>query len=263
MTKCGWASIDERGKASGGKAGDQTGREVKTGDWYYFNQKYVIRYKDAKMARRHATVLKKLCNGNLVGYDQNQRISLYSELKKVGFTVSKLKSKCEADCSSLQNACAIAAGAKGISPSLATGTMLNGLDGKSGYKGSDDFIILTDKKYLTSGDYLLQGDIIVAPGHHTIGVLENGKYAGNEEREITKKKASSSSKDETKKSSQPKYYTKYKGSSKSIVDALKEVGIKDKRKDIAKANGISDYKGTTEQNAKLLSLLKSGKLKKA
>ena len=129
MTKCGWASIDERGKASGGKVGDQTGREVKTGDWYQFGQKYVIRYKDAKMARRHATILKKLCNANLVGYDQNQRTSLYTELKKVGFTVSKLKAKCEADCSSLQNACAIAAGAKGISPSWATGTMLNGFDG--------------------------------------------------------------------------------------------------------------------------------------
>ena len=34
--KCGWASIDERGRASGGKAGDQTGVEVKIGNWYYF-----------------------------------------------------------------------------------------------------------------------------------------------------------------------------------------------------------------------------------
>ena len=30
----GSARIDERGKASGGKAGDQTGKEVSTQNWY-------------------------------------------------------------------------------------------------------------------------------------------------------------------------------------------------------------------------------------
>lgn len=247
MTLCGWASIGENGKVTGGVAGDQTGREVKTGNWYQFGQKYVLRYKDAKMARRHATILKKLCNANLVGYNQSTRTSLYNELKKVGFTVSKLSTKCNTDCSALQNACAIAAGATGISSSWATGTMLNGFDGKSGYSASDDFIVLTDSKYLTSGDYLLQGDIIVAPYHHTIGVLENGKYAGKESR--TKSKS--------------KYYAKYTGSSLSIVDALKSLKITVNRKDIAKANGIKNYKGSVEQNNKMLKLLKSGKLKKA
>ena len=32
--KIGHASIDERGKISGGKAGDQTGKEVCIRDWY-------------------------------------------------------------------------------------------------------------------------------------------------------------------------------------------------------------------------------------
>ena len=32
--KIGHASIDERGKARGGAAGDQTGREVYTRNWY-------------------------------------------------------------------------------------------------------------------------------------------------------------------------------------------------------------------------------------
>ena len=35
-TLCGWASIDEKGKATGGQKGDQTGREVRTGNWYNF-----------------------------------------------------------------------------------------------------------------------------------------------------------------------------------------------------------------------------------
>lgn len=62
------------------------------------------------------------------------------------------------------------------------------------------------------------------------------------------------------------YYSKYLGSSNSLVDALKAIGVdssKTNRTKIAKANGISDYTGTEAQNTKLLNLLKSGKLKKA
>ena len=63
------------------------------------------------------------------------------------------------------------------------------------------------------------------------------------------------------------YYPKYTGSSTSLVDALKAVGVSDtslaNRKKIAAANGISNYTGTSAQNTQLLSLLKSGKLIKA
>ena len=51
----------------------------------------------------------------------------------------------------------------------------------------------------------------------------------------------------------------------SIVDGLKGIGInptKDYRKQIAKANGITNYTGTSEQNIKLLGLAKNGKLVK-
>lgn len=63
------------------------------------------------------------------------------------------------------------------------------------------------------------------------------------------------------------YYSKYSGKSGSIVDALISIGVKDTsfaaRKKIATANSISGYTGTAAQNLKLLTLLKSGKLKKA
>ena len=61
------------------------------------------------------------------------------------------------------------------------------------------------------------------------------------------------------------YYPKYTGSSVSIVDALKAVGVdssKSNRTKIAKANGITNYTGTASQNTQLLNLLKQGKLKK-
>ena len=59
------------------------------------------------------------------------------------------------------------------------------------------------------------------------------------------------------------YFTKYTGSSGSLVDALNSIGAKSDfkyRSDIAKANGINDYSGTSSQNKKLLNLLKDGKL---
>lgn len=61
------------------------------------------------------------------------------------------------------------------------------------------------------------------------------------------------------------YYSKYNGSTTSIVDALKTIGIDssyNNRKNIAKKNGISNYTGTAAQNTQLLNLLKQGKLKK-
>jgi N-acetylmuramoyl-L-alanine amidase CwlA len=63
------------------------------------------------------------------------------------------------------------------------------------------------------------------------------------------------------------YYSKYTGTTTSIVTALKAVGETDTslthRKKIATANSISGYTGTAAQNTKMLTLLKSGKLIKA
>jgi len=61
------------------------------------------------------------------------------------------------------------------------------------------------------------------------------------------------------------YYAKYNGSSTSLVDALKSLGINSSfgnRKSIAKANGIKVYVGLDLQNVTLLKLLKQGRLKK-
>ena len=68
-----------------------------------------------------------------------------------------------------------------------------------------------------------------------------------------------------KKSTSLKYSKTYKGDSESIVDALEAIGAKSDfayRKKIAAKNKIKDYKGTPEQNEKMLALLKKGKLVK-
>lgn len=65
------------------------------------------------------------------------------------------------------------------------------------------------------------------------------------------------------------YYPKYTGNSYGVDTVFKAIGVPEKfrgswskRKPIANANGISNYKGTATQNAKLIGLAKSGKLKK-
>lgn len=61
------------------------------------------------------------------------------------------------------------------------------------------------------------------------------------------------------------YFKAYKGTSDSLVDALEVIGAKSDfayRKKIAVKNKVKNYKGTAEQNGKLLALLKKGKLVK-
>ena len=62
------------------------------------------------------------------------------------------------------------------------------------------------------------------------------------------------------------YYPKYTGSSGSIVDGLRAVGVDSSysnRSKIAALNGISNYSGTASQNTQMLNLLKQGKLIKS
>ena len=83
------SSIDENRHARGGKAGDQTGREVCTRSWYSKPWGMVLRCKDAAVAKKARDIAIKLANSNLVGYDQNERNSLYKQLERTGWDVDK------------------------------------------------------------------------------------------------------------------------------------------------------------------------------
>lgn len=170
--KIGHASIDERGKASGGVAGDQSGGEVCTRSWYSSPWDVVLRPKSAEVAEKSAKACEAACANNHIGYDQYQRNTLYHHAKSVGFDLSKITDNCECDCSSLMHVCAIAGGANlsyGAN-GFWTGNMVNGMSGE--YK------VLTDNKYLTSDAYLKRGDILLRTSGHTAMVLENGSKSG-------------------------------------------------------------------------------------
>lgn len=168
--KIGHASADENYKASGGKAGDQTGAEVCTRGWYSSPWDCVLRPKSPEVAEKSAKACEAACANPHIGYDQSTRNTLYHYAKLAGFDLSKIKDDCECDCSSLMHVCAIAGGAKlsyGVN-GFWTGNMV------AGFVASGDYEALRDPKYLTSDSFLKRGDILVNSKSHTAMVLENG-----------------------------------------------------------------------------------------
>lgn len=175
----GHASIDERGRASGGQAGDQTGAEVCVRAWYNGNWNIVLRPISPAVAEKMAASCEILCRGNLVGYDQYQRNTSWNELEKVGWDAAKLKTPCETDCSQLMAVCARCAGINiprvplggGQYNAPITQTMRNA------FASTGAFQVLTDAKYMTSDKYLKRGDILVRESGHTAMVLGDGSTA--------------------------------------------------------------------------------------
>ena len=232
----GSARIDENGKASGGKAGDQ--KQTASTDWkgevslengYIHKLGWVVlRTKNPEIAHKIAFAMLQACNNKNIGYDQNQRLGIITN-----GTASQIATEC--DCSSLVRQCVkeatgVDAGnfttANEKSKLLATG--------------------LLDEVKFTSLKALKEGDILVTKTKgHTVIVVESSNTA-----------------------TQPSNtYPKYTGTSVSLVVALKEVVEKDTsyshRRKIAVANGIANYAGTASQNTSLLKMLKNGTLKKA
>lgn len=171
--KIGHASVDERGKASGGVAGDQTGKEVCVRNWYSGGWHTVLRPKRHGLAEKSAQACEAACANPNIGYDQAGRNSLYAVAKEAQFNLSRIDKPCACDCSSLMHVCMIAGGAN-----MAYGT--NGITTATMVRevmATGDYEKLTDSKYLTSDKLLRRGDILVKTGH-TAMVLENGAYAG-------------------------------------------------------------------------------------
>lgn len=149
------ARIDENGRARGGKQGDQTGREVckqtlsGSGSW----SRILRPPHGAQIIVKQA--LAAAANNN-IGYDQNQRTTLYYAARAVGYDLSKV-GPCECDCSSLVAVLCIAAGFA-VSPDMYTGNERAALT-RVGF---------TDIAY--SAAALQPGDILWRSGHTAVCV---------------------------------------------------------------------------------------------
>lgn len=149
----GSARIDENGNLAGGKAGDQTGKEISIQPYYMHKKGWVVlRAKDKGVANVLCKAMQEACANDFIGYDQNQRTTVITELKKKG-SFARIDTFCEADCSSLVRGCCIQAGfdpgnfttANEASLLMATGKFMN-FDVKSEAELQNGDILVTKTK---------------------------------------------------------------------------------------------------------------------
>lgn len=166
---------DERGKASGGQAGDQTGTEWQIRSWYNRPWDCVLRFPDKNVRKLIAKYARAAANNNMIGYNQMNRLSFWQALKKADYDPAKIKTKCDSDCSAGVTAIVKAVGhilqlpkLENLSASNYTGSM------RATFRASG-FTVLTEKKYLTSDKYLVPGDILLNENHHTCINLDYGE----------------------------------------------------------------------------------------
>lgn len=172
--KIGSARIDENGNAHGGKAGDQTGKEVSTQNWYKHSKGWrVFRAKSPEVAEKIAWDMQAACDNPHIGYDQYDRDTLYNVAKPLGFNCARVTTNCETDCSALVRVCCAYAGV--MLPNFRTNTEPKVL------LDSGAFVELTGSKYTDSSDYLRRGDILdTRTQGHTVVVLSNGPKAASD-----------------------------------------------------------------------------------
>lgn len=168
------ASIDERGKISGGQAGDQTGKEVCRRSWYNKPWGCVIRFKDERMANRLADCMEMAADNIYIGYDQNQRNTLLAKARKYNYNVGKVKEPCETDCSALV---AVACMYAGIPESMLTlnGNCAHTRNLRMMLKATGEVDIYSTSSYVAQTDKLKRGDILLKEGSHVAVVVNMGK----------------------------------------------------------------------------------------
>lgn len=170
------ASSDERGKYRGGKAGDQTGKEVCIRSWYNRPWNVIIRFKDPKKRELVAKGMERLVANDNIGYDQNQRNTALAEARKVGYDPAKIKKPCETDCSAAITIVSCYAGLK-ESDLVESGNSTYTGNLKSKLVKTGEVETFTSSRYVASDSELLRGDILLYEGHHVAVALEDGSNA--------------------------------------------------------------------------------------
>lgn len=184
------SGMDERGRYTGGAAGDQSGKEWQIRSWYSYPWKCVLRHPKKEVREKIAELHIKAAKNNNVGYDQGQRGTYWTQLQKVKYDPAKITVKCESDCSGGVIANTKATGhLLGISELKKLSATYTG-NMRSGFKAAG-FKVLTEKKYLTSSAYLVPGDILLSDGNHTCVNLGIGNKSGYTQLYDTAKKTTS------------------------------------------------------------------------
>lgn len=166
--RIGHASIDENGHITGGKVGDQTGKEICIRTWYNKGWDYYIECTDDELAEKAATIMEQVCSDKNFGYDQNQRLTGYNAIVKNGKKVKGAKG--EFDCSSLVASCYKLAGLD-VSQSCTTRNLRKALLATGKFKA------YSSTECAWSEDYAKRGGIYLKEGSHVVMALDDGKKA--------------------------------------------------------------------------------------
>lgn len=252
------ASIDENGNIVGGTAGDQTGKEVCIRSNYTNNWTNYIEIQNDAVRIAFGNHMIDCARNDNIGYNQSKRNSLLTRAEEVEFDFTKITKACDCDCSSLVTIALLGAIYQVLGKSVyevsknilvqggncaTTTTLLTRLMSTS--------LVLktrTSTTYTNTFTSAVFGAIYLRTGKHVAVYVGDGAKVSVSDAEVD-----------------ADYYPKYNGTTNSIVMALSTIGVDytmAHRKEIAEANGITNYTGTAEQNTKLLNLLKAGKLKK-
>ena len=169
MVLIGSARHDENYSYSGGRAGDQTGNELETQEWYLHPKGWrVLRCRDSTKAEKIAKNMIAACNNYHIGYDQNENYSLWDVAKHVNFDCRLVDTNCETDCARLVRVCCAYAGIM-----------------------AEDFYTANEVHYLletgefdeiplaaTNPDLLRRGDILITKTKgHTVIVVEQSNQS--------------------------------------------------------------------------------------
>lgn len=141
----------------------------------------MIRHPNSKVRELIAELAVKAAKNGKIGYDQDKRVTYWSQLQKVGYDPSKITVPCEEDCSAGVMANVKVAGYLLDIEALKNVPITSSWYMRDALKNAR-FEILTVSKYLKK-----RGDILLNDAKHTATNVEDGKCA----RESTGTSASS------------------------------------------------------------------------
>lgn len=169
-TMIGEARCNEFGKLSGGKAGDQTGKEVGMGNWYNGGWLYVFRAKDKDIRTKIAQAMIDTCNNSCIGYniDVPARYKAWDNAENNGHNIKGIASKGDTTCSQAVSMCMRACGIpKKYAPRHMDIVTMTKVMTNSPY-----FEMFKSKAYTKSSSKLQVGDILLS-SHHTVIVVKS------------------------------------------------------------------------------------------
>lgn len=166
----GHAVGDENGGSTGGRPGNQSGKELRFQEWYSRSKGWTDVFRVKKSYRTAlATSMIDAVSNKHIGYNQAKRTTLYQEALNKKWKLAAITKDCDTDCSALIAVCCNAAGIK-VNKDMYTGNE------KTALLNTGLFTDFSDLSYTTTSKNLIKSDILLGPGHTAMVVDVYDQY---------------------------------------------------------------------------------------